>query len=119
MKTFLLIGLVQRPAGGLFPKPLMAVQAENLEAAAGKIGGHVHPAAADAGAPFSALFAPDFACGEFHAGPGTGDALVRALSDSLDQKLSAEDEAQVLIRGSQTLLKMFSSFLLGQMPVAG
>lgn len=115
MKTFLLIGLVQRPAGGMFPKPLLAVHADDLESAAAKIGGHVH-AGSNEGQSFSALFAPDFPCGTFHGGPETGEALVRALSASLGQTMTVEDEAQTVIRGSRSLLNMFSSLLLGQMP---
>jgi hypothetical protein len=116
MKTYLLVGLVKNTrTTGYFPKPLITVQAETIEAAAAKIGGHLHDAGPCKDQPFSAIFAPDVTCATFRGSPQVGEAIARAMMASASETPPATD-VDAIVRGSQSMLKMFERLLLGEVP---
>jgi len=116
MKTYLLIGLVKNTrTSGYFPKPLIAVQAETIEAAADKIGGHLHGVGPCTDQPFAAIFAPDVACGTFHGAARAGEIIANAMIASAGTAQSATD-VDAITRGSQSMLKLFERLLLGEVP---
>ena len=106
MYVFLLIGIANT-----VPKVLVAVMAENLGAAAAKLGGRLHDVGTSDDPRYAGIYPPEARCGTFHAGKPTAEVIADAMERSIPAATLTPEEWRQFSHG---LVGTFTALYLGQ-----